>query len=169
MEPRPRIEVPLTPADRAADWLAWAALALLWGLTVWSLVRLPDTIPIHFNGAGQPDGYGGKDTLTVLALLVTGLFAALTAVTNAVRKHPHLLNFPFAITPANAFRHYCGAIRLARGFRIGLVLVFLLMLYQMAQVATGRATGLGAWDMPVSLGLLIGPSVLWYWWTVARK
>jgi hypothetical protein len=86
-----------------------------------------------------------------------------------VSKCPRLLNFPFAITPANALRQYRGAIRVGRGFRIELVLVFLQVLYGTAQVATGQAAGLGAWSMAVSLGLLLGLPGLWYWWTVARK
>jgi uncharacterized membrane protein len=169
MESRPKIEVPPTAADRVADLAAWGALALLWALTIWYLISLPDIIPIHFNGAGQPDRYGKKGTLAVVALMATALFAAMTAVTQAVSKCPRLLNFPFAITPANALRQYRGAIRVGRGFRIGLVLVFLQVLYGTAQVATGQAAGLGAWDVPVSLGLLLGLPGLWYWWTLARK
>ncbi|MBF9143906.1 DUF1648 domain-containing protein [Hymenobacter properus] len=168
MEPRPQIEVPYIPADKAVDILAWAALALLWALTVWYLIQLPDIIPVHFNGAGQPDRYGEKGTLAVLALVTTALFAAMTAVTNAVSKYPHMMSFPFAITPANALRQYRGAIRVARGFRIGLMLVFLQLLYETGQVAAGQAAGLGEWSLPVSLVLMVGSPVLLYGWTVAK-
>ena len=147
MEARPKIEVPLTPADKAADKaadrLAWAALGGLWALTAWYLNHLPDTIPVHFNGAGQPDRFGEKGNLAVLSLVATAMFGAMTAVTNAVSKYPHNLNFPVAITPANALRQYRGAIRMARAFRIGMVLVFVPPLYETAQVATGQAAGVG--------------------------
>ncbi|MDO7847230.1 DUF1648 domain-containing protein [Hymenobacter sp. M29] len=168
MEQRPKIEVPLLPADKAAEIAAWGALAVLWALTIWYLIRLPDTIPVHFNGAGEPDRYGEKGSLGVVSLVATALFGAMTAVTNAVSKYPHMLNYMVTITPANALRQYRGAIRVARSFRIGLVLVFLQLLYETARVATGQAAGLGAWSMPVDFGLLLLPPALWYWWTVAR-
>jgi uncharacterized membrane protein len=167
MEARPRIEVPLTPADKAANLLAWAALGLLWALTIRYLIKLPDIIPVHFNGAGQPDRYGEKGTLAVLSLIATAMFAAMTAIANATAKHPHNLNYPFRITPVNALRQYRGAIRVARSLRIGPVLMFLQLLYETAQVATGQASALAAWSMPVSLGLMLGLPALWYWWTVA--
>ncbi|MFD2717268.1 DUF1648 domain-containing protein [Hymenobacter monticola] len=161
--------MPPTAAERAADLTAWGALALLWALTMWYFIYLPDTIPVHFNGAGQPDRYGEKGTLVAMALVATALFAAMTAVTNAVNKSPHKLNYSVTITPANALGQYRGAIRVPRGFRIGLVLVFLQMLHETGQVAAGRAAELGMWSLPVSLGLLLGPSGLWYWWTVVRE
>jgi uncharacterized membrane protein len=167
MEARPKIVVPPTPADTAAAWLAWSALALLWALTIWYFFRLPATIPVHFDGAGTPDRYGEKGSLVMLPLVATALFAVMSAVTSAVSKHPQALNYPVTITPANALGQYRGAIRLARGFRIGLVLVFFILVYQTAQVALGQAAGLGAWSMPVSAGLLLVLPGLWYWQTVA--
>ncbi|MDO7853401.1 DUF1648 domain-containing protein [Hymenobacter convexus] len=169
MESRPKIEVPQTPADKAADVAAWGALAALWALTTWYLFRLPDTIPIHFNAAGEPDRYDEKGTLAVLSLMATALFAAMTVVANAVGRNPRALNYPVTITPANALGQYRGAIRVARSLRIGFVLVFVQLLYQTAQVATGQAKGLGTWSMPIDFGLLLALPGLWYWWTVARN
>ncbi|MBF9220868.1 DUF1648 domain-containing protein [Hymenobacter ruricola] len=168
MEARPKIDVPPRPADKAVDFFAWGALALLWALTIWYLFRLPDTIPVHFNGAGIPDRYGERGSLLALPLVASALFAGLSAVTAVTSKYPQALNYPVAITPANALRQYRGAIRLGRSLRIGMVLVFLLLVYQTAQVATGQAEGLGAWSLPVFIGLLLVPPVLWYWLTVAK-
>jgi amino acid transporter len=164
MEARPKIEVPQTPADKAGEIFAWSALALLWVLSIWSLFTLPDTIPTHFNGAGAPDHYGEKGSLLMLPLVATVLFAVITALS----KYPHILNYPAEITPDNALRQYRGAIRLARGLKTGLVLIFLLLVFQTGQVATGRATGLGAWNMPVALGLLFVLPVMYYLATLAR-
>jgi hypothetical protein len=152
MEARPKIDVPLTPADKAAEIFARTALAALWALTIWAIVKLPDTIPVHFNGAGAPDRYGEKGSLLLLPLVASALFAALTALS----KFPHILNYPSAITPANALGQYRGATRLARALKTALVLVFLLLVVRTWQTATGQAAGLGAWFMPVTLGLLFG-------------
>ncbi|WP_201986933.1 DUF1648 domain-containing protein [Hymenobacter rubidus] len=169
MEARPKIDVPPTPADKAGEIVAWGALALLWALTIWAFFRLPDTIPVHFNGAGAPDRYGEKGSLLLLPLVTTALFAGLTAITSFFSKNPHTLNYPIRITPANALGQYRGAIRVVRGLKIGLVLVFLQLVFQTMQVANGQASSLGEWTMPVSLGLLFGLPVLWFWVTVTRR
>ncbi|MBH8556673.1 DUF1648 domain-containing protein [Hymenobacter negativus] len=164
MEARPKIDVPQTAADHATELFAWSALVLLWGLTIWGLFTLPATIPVHFNGAGVPDHYGEKSSLLLLPLVATVLFAALTAA----GKFPHVLNYPAEITPANALGQYREAIRLTRGLKIGMVLVFLLLVFQTGQTATGKTAGLGAWFMPVTLGLLFLLPGLWYWVTISR-
>ena len=129
MEARPKIDVPQTSADKAIALVAWATLALLWALTIWSLFTLPATIPTHFNGAGAPDRYGEKGSLLMLPLVATALFAVMTAIGSAFRKSPHALNYPVAITPANALGQYRGAIRVMGGLKTGLVLVFLLLVF----------------------------------------
>ncbi|MBO2009069.1 DUF1648 domain-containing protein [Hymenobacter negativus] len=139
MEARPKREVPQTPADRAAEMLAWGVLALLWALTIWSLFQLPATIPVHFNGDGVADHYGEKGSLLQLPLVATALFAVLTALSN----YPHILNYPTPITPANALSQYRGAIRLARGLKIVMVLAFLLLVFQTRRVAAEQTSRIG--------------------------
>lgn len=46
--------------------LPFAYLAYLWN-------GLPGTVPIHWNAAGKIDGYGSKDELILILLLVCGL------------------------------------------------------------------------------------------------
>jgi hypothetical protein len=167
MEARPKIEVPLTPADTVGETFAWIALALLWVLSVWSLFALPDTIPTHFNGSGVPDHYGERGSLLMLPLVASALFGVMTAIGSAFRKNPASLNYPVAITPANALGQYRGAVRGVRGLKTAVVLVFLLDVYQTGQVATGQATDLGAWNLPITLGLLFVLPVMYYLATLA--
>ena len=132
MDARPKLEVPLTRADKLSEAVAWGTLALLWGLTIWSLFYLPAIIPVHFNGAGTPDRYGEKGSLVVLPLVASVLFGVITALS----KFPHILNYPTEITPANAPNHYRAAIRLMRGLKIVMVLLFLLLVLYTGQMAT---------------------------------
>ena len=56
--------------------LALSILSLIGQLLV--LPYLPDTVPTHWNAAGEIDGYGSKYTnlfLSALPLLMLGLFA----------------------------------------------------------------------------------------------
>jgi uncharacterized membrane protein len=162
MEAKPKVDVPPTPTDKVIGLVAWTALALLWGLTLWDFHILPAVIPIHFNGADVPDRYGEKGSLLLLPMVASVLFAAMTAIGVAFSRYPHALNYPVAITPANALGQYRGAIRVMSGLRTGMVLVFLQLVFKTGQTATGHATGLGAWDMPVALGLLFGLPISYY-------
>jgi uncharacterized membrane protein len=60
-----------------------AALALYSAFLIQtSLPHLPSRIPVHFNGAGQPNGWGSPHTLWVLLgfqVLVTGLMLSMSA------------------------------------------------------------------------------------------
>ncbi len=53
----------------------WIIIAAMFAVAAWSWPRLPDHIPIHWNLAGEVDGYGGKFTgLLVLPLFAVGLY-----------------------------------------------------------------------------------------------
>jgi uncharacterized membrane protein len=46
--------------NRNADWIARAAIAAMFALALWAWPSAPAEVPIHWNIAGQIDGYGSK-------------------------------------------------------------------------------------------------------------
>lgn len=50
----------------------------------WSI--LPETIPIHYNLEGKPDGWAGKNSLIAFALLPTVIFGVLWVIPKVIRK-----------------------------------------------------------------------------------
>jgi len=110
MEARPKIKLELTTADTTIEIVGWFLIVAVWGLTITNYSNLPDTIPIHYNGAGQADGFGGKATILTLPLIATILFIGVTIL----NKFPHVFNYPTNITQDNAFRQYTNATRLIR-------------------------------------------------------
>ncbi|MCF6745929.1 DUF1648 domain-containing protein [Blastococcus sp. KM273128] len=72
---------------------AAAACAAAWG---WSLARLPERVPVHFGGAGEPDRWAGRaEALWTSGLLALGtalLFAGLVGLVGRVPAHS--LNVP---------------------------------------------------------------------------
>ncbi len=67
-----------------------------WLLSVFQ--QLPDTIPIHFNAAGEADGYGKKATIWLLpgiALFTVGLTLAVPFMDSKY------INYPVKITEEN--------------------------------------------------------------------
>ncbi|MGA9532351.1 MAG: SdpI family protein [Anaerolineales bacterium] len=46
--------------ERKVDWLSVLAVVAALGASLVLWRRLPDSMPIHWNAAGQPDGYGSR-------------------------------------------------------------------------------------------------------------
>jgi len=98
MEERPKIKLELTTADNTFEIIGWLLIISVWGLTITNYANLPETIPTHYNGAGQADGFGGKATILTLPLIATVLFVGLTIL----NKFPHIFNYPTNITQDNS-------------------------------------------------------------------
>jgi uncharacterized membrane protein len=56
--------------NRKADWLARAIIIAMFALGVWAWPAAPAQIPIHWNIAGQINGYGSKFTGLLLMPIV---------------------------------------------------------------------------------------------------
>ena len=66
-------------------------------LHLWlSYTSLPDTIPTHFNAAGQADGFGSKSSIWSLWFVSLGLYLMFTALSFVPLRSP-LWNLPKAI------------------------------------------------------------------------
>ncbi len=150
---RPKIQLPLSATDKLVEVLGYLTVVAIWGLAVASYASLPAIIPTHYNGAGTPNGFGDKSAILTLPLVATVLFGALTALS----RYPHILNYPTAITPANAAYQYTNATKLLRYLKLVLVVVFGLITFRTIQTASKAAHGLGTWFLPVSLGLIFIP------------
>ncbi len=152
---RPKITLIPTNADKLVELLGWIMLLAIWALTISQYSTLPDTIPTHFNGAGQADGFGSKATILSLPVIASLLFIGLTVL----NRYPHSFNYPTAITQDNALRLYTLATRMLRYLKLVLVLVFGGIEFMTIQHATGKAAGLGAWFLPLTLVLVFLPLV----------
>jgi uncharacterized membrane protein len=155
MEERPKIKLELTTADKIFESIGWFLIIAIWGLTITNYSNLPDTIPTHYNGAGQADGFGGKATILTLPLIATILFIGLTIL----NKFPHVFNYPTNITQDNAFRQYTNATRLIRYLKLIIVFIFGLIAFKTIQNANGKADGLGVWFLPMTMGLIFIPLI----------
>jgi uncharacterized membrane protein len=153
MEERPKIKLELTTADKTFEIIGWLLVISVWGLTITNYANLPETIPTHYNGAGQADGFGGKATILTLPLIATVLFVGLTIL----NKFPHIFNYPTNITQDNALRQY--ATRMIRYLKLIIVVIFGLIEFKTIQNANGQADGLGIWFLPMTLGLIFIPLI----------
>ena len=155
MEERPKIKLELTTADKAFEIIGWVLVISVWGFTVKNYADLPDTIPTHYNIAGEADGFSGKATILTLPLLATALFIGLTFL----NKFPHIFNYPTNITQHNALRQYTNATRMIRYLKLVIVVIFGLIAFKTIQNGNGEANGLGVWFLPLTLGLIFIPLI----------
>jgi uncharacterized membrane protein len=154
-EERPKLKIQLTPTDQVFELIGWGVLLALWIWTGMSYSSLPDSIPTHFNAAGEADGFGKKASIIGLPLIATLLYIGLTLL----NRFPHIFNFPTPITPDNALKQYTNATRMIRFLKLILVVVFAGISFQTIQQANGKANGLGVWFLPLTLVLIFIPLV----------
>ncbi len=154
-EERPKIKLIPTTADKLMELLGWLILLALWTLTICHYSTLPETIPTHYNAAGEADDFGGKTSIIRLPIIATLLFIGITVL----NRYPHIFNYPTAITQDNALRLYTLATRMLRYLKLVLVLVFGGIEFMTIQHATGKAAGLGGWFLPLTAGLIFIPLI----------
>ena len=155
MEEGPEIELDLTITDKIFEILGWISLVAVWVFTIKNYDNLPDIIPIHFNGAGQADGFGGKGTILTLPIVSTILFTGMTVL----NKFPHLFNHPTNITQENKLRLYTNATRLIRYLKLILVIIFGFIVFKTIQNVNGEADGRGNWFTPITVGMIFIPVI----------
>jgi uncharacterized membrane protein len=155
LEGRPKLKVQLTTTDKLLELFGWGVLLALWVWTGTSYSNLPDTIPTHFNAAGEADDYGRKASIFGLPVVASLLYIGLTLL----NRVPHIFNFPTPVTQENALIQYTNATRMIRSLKLILVVVFGGISFQTIQQANGETDGLGVWFLPVTLGLIFLPLI----------
>jgi uncharacterized membrane protein len=128
----------------------------MWGLAFYVFLKLPATIPTHFNGSGEVDHYGDKKTVLILPIIATAAFFGLTQL----NRFPHLFNYMTKITEENAEKQYCIATRMLRVLKLLILLVFTAILLFTYLTTIGATKGLGVWFVPLTIGLFLIPAIL---------
>jgi uncharacterized membrane protein len=118
--------------------------------------QLPERIPVHFNGSGQADGFGGKSSIWLfpLAGLIIWLIMTVVAAYN-------IFNYPVKITLQNAHIQYRLATRLIKILKVLILPMFSFISYRTIQTALGKVTGLGKIFLPVFLLIIAGVIVIY--------
>jgi len=155
MDVRPKIKIYLNQFDKVLEIGGIALLVIIWTLSAFNYFQSPDTVPIHFNSSGQPDGYGGKVTLLLLPIIPTVIYLGLTQL----NKYPHIFNYMTKITEENAKRQYTIATRMIRILKVSIVLIFLIEVLSALLTTLGVFSGLGAWSLPLTILILAAPTI----------
>lgn len=155
---RPKIKIVLSSADWLVEFLALAFMIIIIIMPLIYYDDLPQKIPVHFNSAGEPDGFGSKTTLFLFPAIGLFLYSLLTIIS----FFPHIFNFPVKITPQNAEIQYRLANRLLRILKALMLMMFAFISFQTIKTALGSSTGLGRIFLPVFLLLTFGVIILYF-------
>ena len=156
METRPKIKLTLSPLDNKLELTSKIFLVVMWGLTLYTFLKLPTTIPTHFNASGQADNYGNKLSLLILPILATIIYFGLTQL----NKYPHIFNYMTKITEDNAQKQYTIATRMLRFLKLAILIIFSLIILFTYFTTIGVTNGLGFWFLPLTFGLLLIPTII---------
>jgi uncharacterized membrane protein len=91
--------------------------------------NLPDIIPTHFNGSGEIDGWGSKNTI-IIPLIIQ---LVMTMLLSYVALHPEKHNYPFAITEENRAYQYEQSAALIRKLNLIINLIFITISYSIVK------------------------------------
>lgn len=135
----------------AWDWITEAlSLALVLGTILYLVLMwksIPDTIPAHYNAAGEVNRWGGKSELLMLPIIGGILYFFITLI----QQYPQAWNTGVTVTEENRERVY----RILRNL-IGTTKLMMLLVFSSLTVLSSLGLALPIWYLGVFLALLFG-------------
>jgi uncharacterized membrane protein len=163
---KPKKKVPLTIYEIILEIFALMGILVFAALMFFQYPMLKEKIPTHFNFSGQPDAWGNKSSMIYLSTVVLVLYLGLTVL----NRFPYIFNYPVEITTKNADRQYRMARTLLSFLKLGMIILFLTILYTSIQIAKGINAHLGGGYMVVMvLVLLVLPLVIYLVISIQNK
>ena len=160
---RDRKKKPITLSDRI---LELVALAMGVGMVVLTGVlysKAPDTVPTHFNWAGDADSWGGKGFYWILAaIMLVGMIICASAAYNR-----RLVNLPIRLKEPVFYRQIGLISRMCRIMTIAFGFIWLAVLLAMSASFIGMPEDVAVALIPLSVMLMLGVVVFYtlkIWW-----
>lgn len=161
---RPKIRIEPDVTDRLMEGAALFLLIVLWVLPAIYYNQLPDRIPTHFDGSGNPDRWGGRNSLWAVPAIGLGVYVLFSVLS----RYPHHFNYLTKITEENAAYQYRLAIRMLRVVKISVLLIMLYATWATLQAAMTTNGKLPSIFLLLVIAMSIGPMV-WYFWKSGQK
>lgn len=141
-----------TKADRILDIIGWILLigTLAYLILGWS--SFPDQIPMHYNGAGEIDRWGGRGEIIVIEVVMWILYFGI----GLVEKYPQIWNTGVEVTPQNREKVYRILKYMLKTLKTLTALIFAYLIVNSLQ-----GTPLPGWFTPATLILVFGDMAFW--------
>ena len=137
---------------------AWVTFRAFFGAE-----RLPERIPIHFDHAGTPNGWGQPSSLLILPIVTLGFYVVITIVS----QFPGAFNYPVRVTAENGARLEKLAIEMIAWLKAELVWLFAgIQWFAIDAARSGK--GVLPLFFPVGIAAVLG-TVGWYLVAMLRE
>ena len=160
---RDRKKKPIPLSDRLLELVAAAMAVCLLVLTGVLYSKAPDTVPSHFNFAGEIDGWSGKEVYWIIA----AVFVVMMAVCASAAYNRKLVNLPIRLKPAVFYRQIGLISRMCRIMTLVSGVLWLSVLLAMSADTVGLPLEVAVSFIPMAVVLMLG-IVLFYtlkiWW-----
>jgi uncharacterized membrane protein len=105
--------------------------------------RLPDRIPVHFDSAGNPNGWGSPASLMLplFPAIALGVFVLMSFIA----RHPELFNYPVQVTDENRGRLQAITLNLLAWMRMEMVCLFATVQWLIISSARHPQGGFSQW------------------------
>ena len=127
-------------------------LVAVWGIIIWLISRAPDTVPTHFDAAGQPNAYGSPTHVLVPCIIIT---VGAVAMLFGAYFPKATLNLPFYNKEKSSPRQDRLAALLVR-----ILAVFMLAILLLVAVSTLLLTSHSAVPILVLVGTMIAVTIV---------
>lgn len=160
---RDRKKKPITLSDRLLELVAAAMAVCLLVLTGVLYSKAPDTVPSHFNFAGEIDGWSGKEVYWIIA----AVFVVMMIICASAAYNRKLVNLPIRLKPEVFYRQIGLISRMCRIMTLMFGLIWLTVLLAMSAGFIGLPQDVVVLIIPLSVLLMLGV-VMYYtlkiWW-----
>lgn len=141
-----------TRADQILDLLGWILLigTLVYLILGWP--SFPDQIPMHYNGAGEIDRWGGKGEIIFIEVMMWILYLGI----GVVEKYPQIWNTGVEVTAKNKEKVYRTLKYMLKTLKFLTALIFAYLIVNSLQSAP-----LPGWFTPAVMILVFGDMAFW--------
>lgn len=149
---RPVLHLPKSKIEKIMDIIGIVLFvgAILFLVINWG--RIPENVPLHFNGAGEVDRLGSKFELIILPFI--GLF--IFVLMNLLERAPHMHNYPSRINESNVEQFYLHSRKLLNVIKNLCLIMFAYLTVQIGRISLEEIPSLGIGFLPIILIILFG-------------
>lgn len=151
MKNPPKLKMEKTVFEHFFDWLGILSFAAIMIYLPIQWPSIPGTVPIHFNGSGEADGWGPKWMLFLLPFVGIILWIGMYLL----EKQPHIHNY-LNLREDNIRAQYKNSQLLVNVMKNEVLIFFAYFTWTSVHIARGQEDWLGAWTMPVFLIIIFG-------------
>lgn len=165
MSNRPDIKLPQKGTERVIILFSSIFFIANVAFSIFSYLRSPEIIPVHFAADGTPDKYGSRSLFFIMPAIATVLFFGL----NALSRHPKIYNYPQKITIDNAATIYRSGSRMILALNGCLMLIFFLIELEMYRGVRNKQLPFHWWEFALITIVPIAIPILISWKQFSKK